>query len=545
MNTHFRLLDWLVLATYFMGTMAVGFYFWRKSRTADAFTAAERSLPGWVCGLSIFATYLSSISFLALPGAAFANNWNPFVFSLSLPFATIIAVCFFVPHYRRSGEVSAYSHLESRFGPWARFYAGTCYLLTQIARMGVVMYLMTVPVSMLIGWDIRVVIVITGVCVTVYSFVGGVVAVIWNDALQAIVLIVGALVCLAIMMFGMPEGVGQIVDIATVHEKFSLGSFDLSFTEQTFWLVLIYGITINLQNFGIDQGYVQRYIASKSDAEARKSVWLGGLLYIPVSALFFLIGTTLFAWYQVNPAELAEVRLQVAADVLLQEGVDPNRVDYNQMLHARAETISLQQVGNVIFSHFIGSQLPMGVTGLVIAAILSAGMSTVSTSLNSSATLILSDWYKRLFIPDATNRQQMIVLYLATLLLGIVGTVIALILVRFSEGALDMWWTLSGIFAGGMAGLFMLGLMSRRATSTIGMAATALGVIVIAWMTLSPMWPADSATWLPRNPLHKYAIVVIGTATILVTGFIMTLAFASADTSRRVHADPQTERMMR
>ena len=345
MSQHFTSLDWAVLAIYFAATMGIGFYFHRRSRSTEGFTAAGRSLPGWACGLSIFATFLSSISFLAIPGGAYATNWNWFVFSLSLPIATWVAVRWFMPYYRASGEVSAYAHLERRFGPWARVYAGVFYLLTQVARMGTVLYLMGLSLAMLVGWDIRTIIVAVGVSVTLYSFVGGIVAVIWTDAIQAIVLIAGALLALGVMALGLPEGPAQMFRIAAEHDKFSLGGFGPSLAEPTFWVVLVYGTVINLQNFGIDQNYVQRYIASSSDREARRSIWLGGLLYIPVSAVFLLIGTTLFAWYRTHPDDLAEVRVAVAAvgrgesreaarllpeqlhrghpgDVLLQEGVD-------------------------------------------------------------------------------------------------------------------------------------------------------------------------------------------------------------------------------
>ena len=148
---HFTIIDWIVLCLYFGATMSIGFYFYRKSRSTEGFMAANRSLPGWACGLSIFATYLSSISFLALPGTAFVGNWNAFAFSLSLPVAAWVAVRYFMPYYRRSGEVSAYALLEHRFGPWARFYTSFFYLMTQLARMGVVMYLMALPLSVLLG----------------------------------------------------------------------------------------------------------------------------------------------------------------------------------------------------------------------------------------------------------------------------------------------------------------------------------------------------------------------------------------------------------
>lgn len=529
---HFTIIDWIVLSLYFGATMGIGFYFYRKSRSTEGFMAANRSLPGWACGLSIFATYLSSISFLALPGNAFVGNWNAFAFSLSLPVAAWVAVRYFMPYYRRSGEVSAYALLEHRFGPWARFYTSFFYLMTQLARMGVVMYLMALPLSVLLGWDIKTIIVITGISVTVYTFVGGIVAVIWADALQAIVLMAGAAMCSLLMLFRMPEGPGQMIQIALDHHKFSLGSFGLSLTESTFWVVLLYGIVINLQNFGIDQSYIQRYIASKSDKEARKSVWLGGLLYVPVSAVFFFIGTQLFAFYQVHPQYLQEVRTIVADQKLMQEGVSTTADDYAQRRQAIAGSLTDGQIGDRVFPHFIGRILPSGLTGLLIAAIFAAAMSTVSTSLNSSATLLVTDWYKRCFRPGATEQQSMFACSAATVVWGLMGTGIALILVRFTESALDIWWTLAGIFSGGMLGLFLLGIITRRADNAVAAVSVLCGLLVIVWMTLSGQIPAwlemmhVSETAIRRaaalqSPFHRYLISVFGTAAILFVGVLL------------------------
>lgn len=516
MERHFSGVDWAVLGAYFVGTMAIGFYFYRKSRSTDGFTAAGRSLPGWVCGLSIFATYLSSISFLALPGKSYAANWNPFVFSLSLPLATWVAVRYFLPYYRRTGEVSAYAHLESRFGPWARMYASLFYLLTQLARMGAVMYLMALPLSVLLGWDIRTIILITGISVTVYAFVGGIVAVIWADAMQSIVLMVGAGVCALVMLLGMPEGPGQVFSIAAANDKFSLGSFGLSLAEPTFWVVLIYGVTMNLQNFGIDQSYVQRYIASRSDREARKSVWLGGLLYVPVSAVFFFIGTSLFAYYQTHPAALEEVRTAVAVQNLQAEGVDPSADP--AALAAERDRLTQADIGDKVFPHFIGAKLPVGVTGLLIAAVFAAAMSTVSTSLNSSATLLMRDYYQRYVNRSATERQSMLVLYGATVLWGALGTGVSLLLVQVTS-ALDAWWTLSGVFGGGMLGLFLLGMISRRAGNPAAITGVVLGILLIGWMTLSQYLPEGWAAL--RSPLHAFMVPVLGTLTILLAGLLV------------------------
>lgn len=321
-GTHFNWLDVVVLVVYFVGTMGIGvyFYFSGKSRDTEGYTAAGRSLGSIVVGLSIMATYLSSISFLALPGAAYIGNWNRFVFSLSLPLAGFIAVKYFVPYYRSRKEVSAYHHIETRFGPWARLYMDFCYLLMQIGRMGSVMFLMALPLHALLGWSIPLIVIVTGITVIVYSLFGGIIAVIWADAIQSVVLMGGAVLCLVLMLFNMPEGPGQIFEIAAAHDKFSLGSFDpLEFTTATFWVVLVYGIFINLNNFGIDQNYVQRYAAARSVRDAAKSLWLGALLYVPVSAIFFFIGTSLFAYYTSEagalPPEIVEhVEVQGTGD---------------------------------------------------------------------------------------------------------------------------------------------------------------------------------------------------------------------------------------
>jgi solute:Na+ symporter, SSS family len=484
LSAHFTGLDLAVLAGYFLATMAVGFAFSRRSRSVEGFTAADRSLPGWLTGLSILGTYVSSITFLAVPAKAYASNWNAFAFSLALPLATWISVRWFLPFYRRNAYVSAYQHLETRFGPWARAYASLCYLLTQLARMGTVMYLMALPMSVLLGWDIRTVILVTGVSVTIYALVGGIVAVIYTDAVQTVVLVAGAVVCAVLMLGAMPEGPGQLFRIAAAHHKFSLGSFGPGLGESTFWVVLVYGLVINLQNFGIDQNYVQRYIASKSDREARKSVWLGGLTYVPLSAVFLFIGTALFAYYAVRPDALSPAYRDVS----------------------KADSV---------FPWFIVTVLPPGVTGLLIAAVFAAAMSTVSTSLNSSATIILNDYYRRYINRRATERQSMRLLRGTTIAWGLAGTGTALAMTTV-RSALDAWWSLAGIFGGGTLGLFLLGFVSRRAGNRAAMAGVGTGIALILWMTVSPKWAALPPSW--RSPFHDFLIIVFGTVAVLVVG---------------------------
>lgn len=484
------ILDYIVFFIFVGGVALFGcsFYF-RSSKGAAAFTKAEGSLPAWVVGMSIFATFVSSISFLGLPGQAYAGNWNPFVFSLSIPIATWLAAKVFIPLYRNVNSVSAYHYLEQKFGYWARCYVAICYLLTQLARVGSILLLLALPINTMFGWDIQTIIIWTGIITLIYTLLGGIAAVVWTDAIQGIILIVGAVACAVLLTFTMPEGPSQLFEIASAHGKFSLGSFGASLAEPTFWVVLIYGLFTNMQNYGIDQNYVQRYMTTKSTSEAVKSTLFGSLLYIPVSLVFVYIGTALFAYYTAQPE-------------LLPAGTASDKV----------------------FPWFIVHGLPTGLTGLVIASLFSAGMSTIATSINSSATIVLTDFVHRLTKREMSEKKNMSVLYLASFVVGGLGIVMGLLMMHI-DGVLDAWWKLASIFSGGMLGLFLLSLVCNKVKQSHSVAAVIVGLLVIAWMSLSPLANEGSPFYEFRSPLHTYLTIVFGTTAIFLVGFILTKLF--------------------
>lgn len=488
------ILDLIVFVILTFGNVIFGASFFFKNKTSDQFTSGGGKLPAWVVGMSIFATFVSSISFLALPGKAYASNWNAFVFSLSIPVASVLAVKFFIPLYRGIGSISAYNYLEIRFGAWARIYASTCYVLTQLMRTGAILLLLALPLNALFGWDVKTIIIVTGIAVTVYSMLGGIQAVIWTDAIQGIILIFGAIVCAMILTFSMPEGPMQVFEIAAANNKFSLGSFGASLSDSTFWVILIYGLFINLQNYGIDQNYVQRYMTTSSDKEAKSSALFGSLLYVPVSLIFFYIGTALFSYYTAQPDLLpAELKAAGAADK--------------------------------VFPHFIVNGLPMGMTGLLIAAIFAAGMSTVSTSINSTATIVLSDYYKRYFNKNASEKSSMKVLYSSSLIFGVLGIGIALTLVGV-ESVLDAWWGLASIFSGGMLGLFLLGYLSKSVRNIDAVIGVIIGALLIIWMSLSPIYFTEGNLLAFRSPFHSNLTIVFGTLAISLIGFLLAKLFS-------------------
>ena len=480
-----NIIDIVIFVAYLLGVVLFGSSFYKKNKSSTSFTVGNNNIPTWVISMSIFATFVSSISYLALPGQAYLSNWNVFVFSLSIPFATYMAVKFFVPLYRSVGSPSAYTYLEKRFGPWAKTYVSVMYLLTQLMRAGTILFLLALTINVITGWSIVIIIIVTGLSVMIYSLLGGIQAVVWTDAIQGIILVIGALVCAGLLVFSMPEGLGQFFEIAMENNKFSLGSFKLELTSSTFWVVLIYGLFINVQNFGIDQNYIQRYMTASSEKEAKKSPLYGGLLYVPVSLLFLFIGTALFTYYTANPGLLP-------ADI----------------------------PADKVFPYFIVNGLPTGLTGLLIASVFAAGMSTISTSVNSSATVILNDYFKLSTEDKNGEKKSMKILYSSSFLFSILSIGIAIAMINV-QSALETWWKLASIFSGGMLGLFLLGYFSKKVKSTAAIIGVAAGVIVIGWMSLSPLFFTSDALQPYASPFHSYLSIVFGTTAIFIVGFLV------------------------
>jgi SSS family solute:Na+ symporter len=477
-------IDISVFILFLAGVIIFGSSFYKRNKSSQAFTIGNNNIPTWVISMSIFATFVSSISYLALPGMAYLSNWNAFVFSLSIPVAIYMALKFFVPLYRSVGSPSAYTYLEKRFGSWAKYYASVMYLLTQLMRAGTILYLLALTLNIILGWDITTIIIVAGISIMIYSLLGGIQAVVWTDAIQGIILITGALIVALQIIFKMPDGLGQIITIATDNNKLSLGSVNLDLSSSTFWVVLIYGLFINLQNYGIDQNYIQRYMTAKSEKEAKKSALSGGLLYIPVSLLFMFIGTALFAYYQIFPD-------------LLPVGIE----------------------GDKVFPYYIVNELPTGITGLLISSVFAAGMSTVSTSVNSSATIVLNDFFNTKNQNKKSNRKEMNILYLSSFIFGTLSILIAIAMINV-QSALDAWWKLASIFSGGMLGLFLLGYFAKKIKSTAAILGVITGAIVIGWMSLSPIFFTSDNLVKFVSPFHNYLSIVFGTTAIFLVGFM-------------------------
>lgn len=475
---HFDLAIFIIFSA---GTILFGYMLGKKRQSSDEFTRGGGKMPGWIVGLSIFASFCSSISFLGYCSAAFRSDWNAFVFTLSILPAGLLAMKYFVPFYRSMGSISAYSYFKQRFGQWACLYASAFYIFTQICRSGAILYLLAVPMNVLMGWNIPVVVVITGLGIVLYSQKGGLRSVILTEALQGGILIIGVIVCLFTLLLKMPDGPMQAMEICLANDKFSLGAFNGSLVESTFWVCLVYGMFTNLNNFAIDQSYTQRYCAAPTLKEARKSAFLGALLTLPVNIVLFLIGSLLFAYYTVY------------ADAL-----PPDiKSDY-------------------VFPYFIIHVMPRGLVGLMIASIFCAGMSTIATSVTSSSTIILSDFYS-MFNPQASDKTKVRVLRWSSLISGLLGIAVALCFL-IVDNALDAWWALSSICSGGVLGMFLLAYLCPSAKKPEAIISVIVGIaslILIAMQTKLQEWMD-----IPQF-VHINLGIVISTLIIFLIGFIL------------------------
>lgn len=447
---------------------------------------ADRSIPAWAAGLAVMSTYTSSISYIATPGKAYDTNWHPIIFSLCiLPVAWLVCK-YAVPYYRKAKLISVYSFLEERLGQWGRVYAALSFLLYMVGRVAVILYLVGLLFSTFVPWNICIVILVIGGVTIIYTLLGGMEAVIWTDVVQSAIMIVGVVFCAISLSIEVFAGPNYLIQSAFDAHKFSFGSWDLSLSSRTIWVMIIYGVTENLRNLLADQNYVQKYCCVPTEREAKRSIWIAMLIYIPLTAIFLYIGTTLFAFYSSAGHELAE-------------------------------TITK---GDEVFPYFIATQLPAGLKGLIIAAIIAAAMSTVDSALNCSATVFLLDFYKRYFKPEITEHASIVLLRLATVIWGLIGTGFALLMIR-ARSALDVWWQISGIFGGGILGLFILSLLRIRLGLWQGLVSIGVSIAVISWATFARDLPT-SWQWAQCN-VDRIIVGAVGTAALMLAACLFGL----------------------
>ena len=448
MNYQLGAIDTTILILYGLVLVGMGIYFFRKTKTSEEFMVAGRSIPAWAAGIAVMSAYTSSISYIAVPGKAFDSNWHPLIFALTALPVTWFVTKYVIPHYRKNNIISVYKYLEDKIGEWSRVYASFLFVLFMIGRTAVILYLSSLLLVSFIDLDIRMLIIIIGVVTIVYTLMGGMEAVIWTDVMQSIIMIGGVLFVgymLSTVIFSKPD---YLIQNAIDADKFSLGDTSFSISSRTIWVMIIYGVTENIRNLMADQNYTQKYASTASEKKAKRSVWIAMLMYLPLTAIFLYIGSALFAFYSGSAHTL-----------------DPSIVK-----------------GDQVFPYFIATELPVGMKGLIIAAILAASMSTVDSALNCSATVLYEDYYRKYFKINASEKSSINFLRLTTVVWGILGILFALMFIN-AESALDIWWQISGIFGGGILGLFLLAIFNVKINRLQGILSVIFSLVIIVWGT--------------------------------------------------------------
>ena len=421
-------LNTAVIALFFVGMAALGVYFMRRNKSSDDYFRAGGRLPWWAVSLSIYATMFSSITFLSIPALAYATDCRYAGLEIGILVLAPLVARYYLPFFRRLNLTSAYEYLEVRFNLVCRLFASGAFCLFMVARTAVVTYLPAVALAAVMDVDVNVAIVIVTVVTILYCTLGGIEAVVWSDCIQSLILIVSTAIILCWLVFGTDGGVGGFLTTGAAAEKFKFLDFALDWSQPTFWVVLVGGIVANLASYTSDQCVVQRYMTTKDEVGAAKSIMTNGVLSFVNALVFFVIGVALFTFFHSHPEAL---------DVTMPQN-------------------------DSIFPLFIADSLPPGLSGLILAAIAAATMSTLSTNLNSAATAVTTDFYARL-VPGADERGKMRCGRLTTVATGILGGAVALALANMDVQAIyDQFQRFLGILTAGLGCLFLMGVFMPR-----------------------------------------------------------------------------------
>jgi solute:Na+ symporter, SSS family len=488
-------LDYIVIAITLLVSLGVGFYFAKRQTSTDSYFAGGRSIPSWAVGMSILATLISSITFLAYPGAAFKSNWILLVQAVMVVIVLLGLVWFVVPLYRKVIGLSAYEYFEKRFGFFARIYSSLGFTLAHFSKMGTVFFLLALAIASMTGLNAYWVIWFIGTAIIILTLMGGIEAVIWLDVIQGFMLIGGGLLCLGLILFIPTGGPSAIIHNAIVNNKISFGPYAWDLTKLTFIVMVFNGIFYGIQKYGTDQTIVQRYLTAKSDKGAIKAALMGVLLSLPLWALFMFIGTGLFSFYKVT-------------GFTLPPNINPDAV----------------------FPYFIMTQLPDGVTGLVISALIAAAISSLDSDLNCLAAIGVEDYYVR-FRPNSNDKQRLNMGKIIVLISGFLSLIIASMYVAAgSKGVLGIVFGLYAIFSGGIAGIFLLGLFSKKANRqglNVGIitciAFTAYAVLTSMKVNGSPILDLGSLNFHQ----HKYMLGVYTHLIVMIVGYFASFFFKS------------------
>lgn len=471
-------LDWTIVTGYLLAMLGIGLYFYRlaKRGPSSEFFLGSRAIPFWAAGISMFAGSISSISYLAIPAKAFETNWEYIMSKITTVFALMFVAAFVVPLFRRLNLVSVFNYLEMRFHPVIRMLSSALWILMQVGgRMGIVLFLPAMAIGTITDTNVTACILVVGLFTIIYTALGGMRAVVWTDVFQVLVLTCGAVFAIGFIIYSI--GFGTITETAATFDKTRMLNTSFDITQPTIWGFLVLALFDVVLTFPKDQVLMQRVLATSSEKQATRSIWLFALVLLPSAFMFYIVGTMLFAYYHARPGQL------------------------NPALPIDA-----------VFPAFIGTELPHGVIGLIIAGLIAAAMGTLSGIINSVATLLSVDFYDR-FVPNRSERQIVRFAEVASVGVGLVGIAIAIVLSRLDiHSLLDLTIELFGLLGGSCAGAYTLGMFTRRANWQ----GVAIGIVAASVITL--------VVWL-YGLIHPYLYLALAIAASIGIGYLASWFF--------------------
>lgn len=512
-----NVVDIVVLVLYFFGMAAMGPYFARKNKNTESYFLGNRSFPGWLIGLSMFATSISSITFVAYPADAYKTAYLRFLPALMLPLGIFIASLVFLPFFRRAQVTSAFEYLEGRFGPGVRMYAAITFIFGQVMRLSLILYLVALLVYEMTHFDPYLCILIGGVVTSFYTVTGGIEAVIWTDFIQSFLLWGGGFVCLALVIMNVEGGFMGVIREAAASGKFMLGDLNqatgqlekapwgFSMSQKTVTMMLLIGLASWLTEYSSNQNVIQKYVATKNPKEATRAIWICCLCSVPTWGFFMFLGTALFVFFKQHPSPEAQAMLTGAGG-------------------AKAEQI---------LPFFVIKYLPKGLAGLVIAGVLAAAMSSLSSSINAISAVGITDVYRRHIVRNASEQHYFRAakaLAIASSLVMLVGAF--LLMLAQSKTLQDTATKIGAIAGGGLLGLYCLGFLTKRGDGrAVGFAIVCTVVysfwimcIELKWLTVesfSAMGFGPGLSGFLGKPMDTYYAGLVGNLMLFVIAYLL------------------------
>jgi len=554
--------DWAIVALYLIWIVWDGLRLTKRSHELEGYFLGGRSLPWWAVGLSVMATQLSAITMVGTTGQGYADGMRFLQFYFALPIAMVILSVTLVPFFHNAKVYTAYEYLERRFDAKTRAFTSLLFLLSRSMSLGVVISAPAVVLSVVLGTNLTTTVLLIGVPTAIYTMFGGVQAVTWTDVKQMVLIVFGLVAAVVVLIAGLPDDVGLLPALRIAGAAGRLQTFDFSFdltNQYTFWSGTIAALFLFCSYFGTDQSQVQRYLTTPSVDAARESLLMSAYWKIPLQALVLLVGVLMFLFFIYTPSPMlfnrvhdremrdgkqateyralesrfegatasrsaaarVMTRAEAAGDTRSAEAAKAEfRRQDAETRAVRSEAIALVRTStgdasysdvNYVFPTFITEHMPIGLPGLLVAAILAAAMSTIAGELSALSTATVIDFYRRFVRAEASDAHFLRVSRVATGFWGLFACVVAVWAAELGS-LIEVVNRFGSFFYGSILGVFILAVGFPRATANGAFIGLLAGMAAVGWAA-----SATSVAFLWHNVIGAVAVVIVGMAVSLVT----------------------------